>query len=127
MTFTGSTINFGIAVVFGMIVGSFVYAVSSGNFHLETFSNRGEMVSHLVGGVLMGFGGVLSLGCTIGQGVTELSTLALGSFVAVTSIVAGSALTMRVQYELMDDDRGLLSALPGAILRSLTPARSETA
>jgi uncharacterized membrane protein YedE/YeeE len=46
----------------------------------------------------MGIGGVLALGCTIGQGVTGISTLALGSFVAMASIVIGSALTMKVQY-----------------------------
>ena len=51
-----------------MITGSFLYAVISGNFRIETFSNRSEMVSHLIGAVLMGFGGVLSFGCTIGAG-----------------------------------------------------------
>ncbi|MCK5366617.1 MAG: YeeE/YedE family protein, partial [Gammaproteobacteria bacterium] len=70
MSFTGATINFGIALIFGMIAGSFVYAVISGNFRIETFSKRAQMVSHLVGGALMGFGGILSVGCTIGQGVT---------------------------------------------------------
>ena len=50
----------------------------------------------------MGFGGVLALGCTIGQGITGMSTLALGSLLALTSIVFGSALTMKVEYHLMD-------------------------
>ena len=70
MTYTGAEINFGIAVVLGMIFGSFVYAIISGTFRIETFSNKSEMVNHLVGAVMMGFGGVLSFGCTIGQGVT---------------------------------------------------------
>jgi hypothetical protein len=51
-----------------------------------------------VGAVLMGFGGVLALGCTIGQGITGISTLAIGSFIAFGGIVFGSALTMKVQY-----------------------------
>ena len=51
--------------------------------------------------LLMGIGGVLAMGCTIGQGVTGLSTLALGSFLTLVSIIAGSAATMKYQYYLM--------------------------
>ena len=117
MTFTGSTINFGIAAVLGMIAGSFAYAVMSGNFRIETFGTRAEMVSHLVGGLLMGFGGVLALGCTIGQGVTGMSTLAAGSLIAVAGIIFGSAITMKVEYHMLDE-KGFLAAL-GAGLKEL--------
>jgi uncharacterized membrane protein YedE/YeeE len=103
MTYTGATINFGIAVVFGVIVGSFIYAILSRSFRIETFTDKQDMVNHLLGGIFMGFGGVLSLGCTIGQGVTGVSTLALGSFIAAISIMLGSAITMRYQYLRMDD------------------------
>ena len=103
MTYTGSTINFGIAIVGGMIAGSFLYAIFSGNFRIETFNDRGDMVNHLASGVLMGFGGVLSLGCTIGQGVTGISTLALGSVFTILSIIFGCALTLKVQYYMIDD------------------------
>ena len=103
MTWTGAEINFGIAVVLGMIVGSFLYAISSGNFRVEAFANRADMRNHLIAGVLMGFGGVLSFGCTIGQGVSGMSALALGSLVALLSIMLGSALTMKVQYYMLDD------------------------
>ncbi len=103
MTWTGAEINFGIAVVLGMIVGSFLYAVSTGNFRVEAFANRADMRNHLIAGVLMGFGGVLSFGCTIGQGVSGMSTLALGSLVALLSIMLGSALTMKIQYYMLDD------------------------
>ena len=117
MTFTGSTINFGIAAVLGMIAGSFVYAMMSGSFRIETFGTRAEMVSHLAGGLLMGFGGVLALGCTIGQGVTGVSTLAAGSLIAVAGIIFGSALTMKVEYHMLDE-KGFLAAL-GAGLKEL--------
>lgn len=103
MTYTGATIGFGIAVVGGMIAGSFLYAVLSGTFRIETFTTRGDMINHLVAGVLMGFGGVLSLGCTVGQGITGLSTLALGSLLTVFSIVLGCTLTLKVQYYMLDD------------------------
>ena len=103
MTFTGSVINFGIAAVFGVILGSFLYSILSGNFRVETFSDHDDMVRHIVGAVLMGFGGVLALGCTIGQGITGMSTLALGSLMALISIIFGCALTLKVQYYLLDD------------------------
>jgi hypothetical protein len=46
----------------------------------------------------MGFGGVTAMGCTIGQGLSGLSTLALGSFVTFAAIVGSAAATMRWQY-----------------------------
>lgn len=103
MTFTGSTINFGIAAVFGVILGSFLFVVVTGRFRLETFTDRDDMIRHIVGGITMGFGGVLALGCTIGQGVTGMSTLALGSLLSLISIILGSALAMKVQYYRLDD------------------------
>ena len=86
-----------------MIVGSFVYALLSRNFRIETFTDRSDMCNHLIGAVLMGFGGVLAMGCTIGQGVSGVSTLAAGSFIAMICIVIGCALTLKVQYHMMDD------------------------
>ena len=123
MTWTGAEINFGIAVVLGMIVGSFLYAISSGNFRVEAFANRADMRNHLIAGVLMGFGGVLSFGCTIGQGVSGMSTLALGSLVTLLSIMLGSALTMKVQYYMLDD--GFWSSLHQSLadLRLLPPGK----
>ena len=103
MTYTGATINFGIAIVLGIIAGSFLYAVFTRTFAIETFTDKQDMINHLGGGLLMGFGGVLALGCTVGQAISGISTLALGSFIAAFSIVVGSALTMRVQYHRMDD------------------------
>ncbi len=103
MTFTGSVINFGIAAVFGVILGSFLYAILSGRFYVETFTDHADMVRHIVGAVLMGFGGVLALGCTIGQGITGMSTLATGSLMALISIIFGCALTLKVEYYRLDD------------------------
>ena len=122
MTFTGSTINFGIAAVLGMIAGSFVHAAVSGSFRIETFGTRSEMVSHLAGGFLMGFGGVLALGCTIGQGVTGVSTLAAGSFIALAAIIFGSALTMKVEYHMLDD-MGFAAALGTGLKELAMPWR----
>ena len=89
MTYTGSRINFGVASVLGIIAGAFLAAWSSGALKLEGFTDARDMLRHMAGGVMMGAGGVLALGCTIGQGITGMSTLALGSLIAWPSIVAG--------------------------------------
>ena len=122
MTYTGSTINFGIAAVFGVIAGSFLYAITAGKFQIQTFASRNDMVAHLIGAVLMGFGGVLSLGCTIGQGVTGMSTLALGSLITLGSIIFGSALTMKVQYYQIDEQPFLLALRSSLADMRLLPA-----
>jgi len=90
MTFTGASINFGIATVGGVIVGSFLMAIATKSFHVEAFSGADDMKSHMIGATMMGIGGVLALGCTIGQGLTGMSTLALGSLIALASIIIGA-------------------------------------
>jgi len=118
MTFTGSTISFGIAAVFGVIFGSFVYVILTGKFRIETFTDRADMIRHVKGAILMGFGGVLALGCSIGQGVTGMSTLALGSLLSLISIIFGSALAMKVEYYSLDD-----ISFYAALRQSLTDMR----
>lgn len=89
MTFTGATINFGIASVGGVIAGAFLAAFLTGNFRIEAFGSASDMKRHMFGAAIMGIGGVMALGCTIGQGVTGMSTLAAGSLIALVSIWAG--------------------------------------
>lgn len=99
MTFTGAKLNFGIALVGGVIVGSFLMAIATGSFRVETFVDREDLARHLSGATLMGCGGVLALGCTIGQGVTGMSTLALGSLLAWLSILGGGYLGIKYLEE----------------------------
>lgn len=99
--FKSAALTFGIMSVFGVILGSLFWALVSRSFRIEWFASFKDFVTHLIGGVLMGFGGVLAMGCTIGQGVTGISTLALGSFIAFGGIVLGSAVTMKIQYYKM--------------------------
>lgn len=94
-------ITFGVACVFGVVIGSFLYSMFNRTFRWEYFNSPQDMFRHIVGAVLMGYGGVTGLGCTIGQGVTGVSTLALGSFVVLFGIIAGAAATMKVQYYLL--------------------------
>ena len=99
MTFTGTTINFGIAVVGGVIFGAFVAAKASGTFRVESFNDADDMVRHMFGGAIMGIGGIMALGCTIGQGITGMSTLAFGSLLALASIIAGGVYGMKYLEE----------------------------
>jgi len=92
------TVTFGIAATAGLILGSLAYALVSKTFRWEGFAGAEDTANHVVGGILMGFGGVTAVGCTVGQGLTGLSTLALGSILAFIAIVMGSALTMKYQY-----------------------------
>jgi uncharacterized membrane protein YedE/YeeE len=91
-------ITYGIASAAGVIAGSAAYALATRTFRWEGFRDAEDTANHMVGGMLMGFGGITALGCTIGQGITGFSTLALGSIITFVAIVAGSAATMKYQY-----------------------------
>jgi uncharacterized membrane protein YedE/YeeE len=91
-------VTFGIAGVLGMAAGSAAMALATRRFRWEGFASIEDLVNHIVGGVLMGFGGVTALGCTIGQGLTGISTLAIGSFIALTAIVGGCIAALKYQY-----------------------------
>lgn len=100
-TDSATIVTFGVASVFGVVVGSLVYGVTHRTFRWESFNSPQDMFRHIIGGTLMGFGGVTGLGCTIGQGITGVSTLAVSSFLVLAAIIAGAAITMKVQYFLL--------------------------
>jgi len=91
-------VTYGIASTAGVIAGSAVYALASKSFRWEGFRDAEDTGMHMIGGLLMGFGGITALGCTIGQGISGFSTLALGSIITFVAIVAGAAATMKWQY-----------------------------
>jgi len=95
-------VTFGIAGVLGMFTGSMVYALSSRTFRWEGFGSVEDVANHLIGAVLMGFGGVTALGCTIGQGLTGVSTLAAGSILTLAAIIAGSVAAVHYQVWRLD-------------------------
>ena len=90
-------LTFGIAGVLGMLVGSAAMAVATRTFRWEGFGSVEDVGNHVVGAILMGFGGVTALGCTIGQGLTGLSTLAIGSMLTFGAIVAGCVGAVKYQ------------------------------
>ncbi len=95
MLSTGLTLNFGIATVAGVFAGSLVTALLTGRFHLEGYTSPRHMLRSAGGAALMGAGGAMAYGCSVGQGLTGLSTLALASFVAVAGILLGTAAGLR--------------------------------
>jgi hypothetical protein len=89
--------SFGVAAVIGVVLGSFAHAIASRQFRWEGFASMEDLRTQLLGAMLMGFGGVTAIGCTVGQGLAGVSTLAVGSFIAVTAIVGGAVVTMKWQ------------------------------
>jgi hypothetical protein len=95
MLSTGLTLNFGIAMVFGVFAGSLFAALVTHRFRLEGYTSPQHMLRSIGGAALMGSGGAMALGCSVGQGLTGVSTLAFSSFIAAAGILLGSAAGLR--------------------------------
>jgi uncharacterized protein len=90
-------LTIGIATTLGMALGSLVYALATKSFRWEGFNGSEDTANHLVGAALMGVGGVTALGCTVGQGLSGISVLAVGSVFAIAGIVIGGWIGVRYQ------------------------------
>lgn len=119
MTFPSMTISFGIAGVGGVLVGAFLAAKWTGDFRVEGFANLSDLSRHLIGAAMMGAGGVLGLGCTIGQGMTGISTLAIGSLMTLAAILVGGVFGVRYL------ERGSLGAAARALMPGFGVERSS--
>jgi len=91
-TLSGSKVDFGIGSVAGVVLGSFVVAIFSGDFRWEACDDARELKRHMVGALLMGTGGIMSMGCTIGQGLSAFSTLAVSAPLTMVAIACGARL-----------------------------------
>ena len=90
-------LTIGIVSVVGVVAGSALYAVPTRNFRWEGFRDAKDTANHLAGGALMGVGGVVAMGCTVGQGLSGVSTLSLTSIVALAAIIAGCVAALKYQ------------------------------
>jgi uncharacterized protein len=99
---TSKVLTLGVVSVAGVVVGAFVEALMSRSFRWEGFRNTKDTALHLAGAACMGVGGVTALGCTVGQGLSGLSTLSLTSAIAVAGIMAGAWLGFRFQMWLLE-------------------------
>lgn len=97
-----NVLTVGIVSVFGMVLGSAACALVLGRFRWEGFGSTEDVANHIWGAVFMGVGGVTALGCTIGQGLSGISTLSATSFVAVASIISGAVAALKYQAWRME-------------------------
>lgn len=95
LTWTGSTINFGIAFVFGILVGAALVVAIRRDFKLVGFETPRDMLRYFLGAALMGVGGVLALGCSVGNGLSGIAALAPTSFIALPAMVVSAAMTLK--------------------------------
>jgi hypothetical protein len=98
LIWTGAKINFGIAFVAGIVAGAALVAVLGRDFKLVGFEQPADMLRYAAGAALMGVGGVLALGCTIGNGLTGIASLAPTSFIAVPAMALAAAATMKWRW-----------------------------
>jgi len=99
-----NVLTLGVVSVFGLIGGSLFASIADRTFRWEGFSSTSDTALHLLGAALMGVGGVTALGCTVGQGLSGISTLSITSFIALGAIFAGSLIGFRIQlWVLMRD------------------------
>lgn len=92
--------DFPVGAVLGVVTGAFIAAKIGGTFKWEVSANAADMKRRILGAFMMGVGGITALGCSVGQGVTGLSTLSVGSVLATVSIVAGARLGLYVLVEM---------------------------
>ena len=102
MLATGISMQFGVAVVGGVLAGALAASLAARDFELRGFENPREMLRAIYGGMFMGIGGALAIGCSVGQGLSGLSTLAVASLLAVAGIFAGAFLAVRGPVRLRD-------------------------
>jgi uncharacterized protein len=95
-------LSLGIVSVLGVVAGSAAVALVSRSFRWEGFVSVEDVANHLGGAVLMGVGGVTAMGCTIGQGLSGISTLSITSFIAVAAILAGAVSAFKYQVWRLD-------------------------
>jgi uncharacterized membrane protein YedE/YeeE len=117
MLSTALSLDFPIGAVLGFVLGAYVAAVSDGSFRWQIPASAAEFKRRIVGALMMGFGGITALGCTVGQGVTGVSTLSVGSVIAIVSIVAGARLGL---YWMVERDRRIMKPVLGSPVAATT-------
>lgn len=95
MTASGGGLSFGVGSVFGVLAGAFCGSLIKGHFRWEACEDPRELRRQILGAVCMGFGAVLAFGCTIGQGISAFSVLALSAPITFVAIFIGAAIGLR--------------------------------
>lgn len=85
--------GFGVGLVGGVLLGSFASAALRREISLQSFSSPKETLRYTLGGALMGFGGVLAGGCTVGAGLSGVSSLSFAALLTLGTIIAAARAT----------------------------------
>ena len=85
--------NFGVGLIGGTLLGAFLSSLLFGSFQWQSFSAPAETGRYAGGAVLMGVGGGLAGGCTVGAGLAGVPTLSVAALLAILSIAGGALLT----------------------------------
>jgi hypothetical protein len=96
---TGVLPDYGVGMVVGIVIGAAAVAWNKRDIRWEACDDARELGRHLLGAFLMGAGGVFALGCTIGQGVSAASVLAISAPVVMLSIAVGARLGLAYLFE----------------------------
>ncbi|MCV0396273.1 MAG: YeeE/YedE family protein [Rhizobiaceae bacterium] len=99
VTFTGVLPDYGVGLVLGVVAGAAACAFLKRDVRWEACDDARELGRHLAGGMLMGIGGVFAMGCTIGQGVTAVSAMAISAPVVLLSIMLGARMGLAYLIE----------------------------
>jgi len=95
MTSSGNSISFGTGSVAGVLIGACLGSISKGHFRWEACEDPRELRRQIIGAALMGFGAVIAVGCSVGQGLSAFSVLAFSAPITLAAIFAGAALGLR--------------------------------
>lgn len=95
MTSSGGGLTFGVGSVFGVLAGAFIGSLIKGHFRWEACEDPRELKRQVLGAIFMGFGAVMAMGCTIGQGISAFSLLTFNAPLVFASIFAGAAFGLR--------------------------------
>jgi len=90
-------LSVGMVSTLGLLLGSLTLALWRGTFRWESFTHRQDLLRHVVGGALMGLGGVIAMGCTMGQGLSGVSTLSFMSILTLLSMGLGAWASLKWQ------------------------------
>ncbi len=96
-------VTFGLVAFLGVGTGSLLFNLLSSSFRIEWFGSSREFIRYLAGGLLVGIGGILGMGCTLGQGIAGTSTLALGSFIDLGALILGAWIGIRMQRGFLEE------------------------
>jgi uncharacterized membrane protein YedE/YeeE len=92
-----TVLSYGVVVSLGTVLGSAALALLRKEIRIESFRGTTDLVNHLLGGALMGFGAVTAMGCSIGQGLSGLSLQSAGAVVMVVGMTTGTWLALKWQ------------------------------